>query len=215
MQKALRFMLWVLGGFIVLCIIARFALFEDWVLPDENMAPLQAASIEPTLSGGDTVLVLTRGTPGFGDLVRCPDPEDPSQWVIGRIVGVAGDTVQVAGRSLTVNGKTYNSSDACTQPYFTVKHPDSGTEIEMQCARIEMGSGWHFRGTARKYKKSNDKRKRVGEGMVFLLSDNRDIHDDSRDFGTLPADSCKERIVFRLWGNTGFSDSERRFTVIR
>jgi len=215
MQKALRFILWVLGIFIVLCIVARIALFESWVLPDGNVEPLMAASIEPTLSGGDTVLVLTRGTPGFGDLVRCPDPETPSRWIIGRIVGVSGDMVELTGRSLRVNGKSYNATDACTQPYFNVKHPDSGTQLEMQCARVEMGSGWHYRGTARKYKKSNNKRKRVGEGMVFLLSDNRDLHDDSRDFGTLPAESCKERIVFRLWGAAGFSDSERRFTVIR
>ena len=27
----------------------------------------------------------------------------------------------------------------------------------------------------------------VGAGMVFLLSDNRDYHDDSRDFGPVPA----------------------------
>ncbi len=215
MQKALRFLLWVLGGFVALCVVARLVLLESWVLPDYETEPFLGASIEPTLSGGDTVLVFTRGTPGFGDLVRCPDPEDSGRWVIGRIVGTAGDTVEVAGRSLQVNNKRYNSTDACTEPRFFVKHPDSGTEIEMQCARIEMGSGWHYRGTGRKYKKGNDKRKRVGEGMVFLLSDNRDLHDDSRDFGSLPADSCSERIVFRLWGAAGFSDTKRRFTVIR
>ncbi len=215
MAKALRFMLWAVGGFIVLCVIARLLLFESWVLPDYETEPFLATSIEPSLSGGDTVLVLTRGTPGFGDLVRCPDPEDAGRWIIGRIAGEEGDTVEVSGRSLQVNNKRYNASDACTEPYFYVKHPDSGTELEMQCARIDMGSGWHYRGTARKHKKLNNKRKQVGTGMVFLLSDNRDLHDDSRDFGTLPAESCKERIVFRLWGADGFGDSKRRFTVIR
>jgi signal peptidase I len=215
MAKALRFMLWVLGAFIALCIIARLVIFESWVLPDQATEPFMAASIEPSLSAGDTVLVLTRGTPSFGDLVRCPDPEEPTRWIIGRIAGVEGDTVELSGRALTVNNKRYNATEACTQPYFTVKHPDSGSAIEMQCARIDMGSGWHYRGTAKKHKKRDNKRKRVGAGMVFLLSDNRDIHDDSRDFGTLPADSCKQRIVYRLWGAAGFGDAKRRFTVIR
>ncbi len=51
--------------------------------------------------------------------------------------------------------------------------------------------------------------------MLFLLSDDRSYHDDSRDFGTVPADSCTGRIVFRLWGKEGWCDDKRRMTFVQ
>lgn len=54
----------------------------------------------------------------------------------------------------------------------------------------------------------------VGAGMLFLISDNRDYHQDSRDFGAVPVEACRERIVFRLLGKGGWSDDKSRFTYI-
>jgi signal peptidase I len=80
-----------------------------------------------------------------------------------------------------------------------------------------MGSGWHFRGHYAKPPKRirTEREKRVEADHLFLLSDNRDIHDDSRDYGTVPLGSCKQRVVFRLWGKGGWADVEHRMTVIR
>jgi signal peptidase I len=213
MNKALKFLLWTVAILGALILAARLLLFEAWTVPADP--PTLPASVAPTLSAGDLVLVLTRGKPGFGDLVRCPDPEDSSKWVVGRITGLPGDEVEVTGHGLRVNGHAYDTSDACTQPTFKVAHPDSGQEMEMQCGRVDMGGGWHYRGHSRTAKKGNDAKKRVGEGYVFLLSDDRDLHDDSRDFGPLPIDSCTQRIVFRLWGAGGWTDSAHRMDVIR
>jgi signal peptidase I len=212
MQKLQKFLLWTIGIAVVLVVILRFTLFEVWTIPND---PWLAASIAPTLSGGDTVLVLTRGTPALGDLVRCKDPEKPDKSVVGRIVGMPGDSVEIRGPTLTVNSTNYIASEACEKPTFTVKHPESGHETTFGCSRVEMRSGWHFRGTATKATTSNDKTAQVGAGRYYLLSDNRDLHDDSRDFGALPQESCKRRIVFRLWGAKGWSDSEHRMTFIR
>jgi signal peptidase I len=49
-------------------------------------------------------------------------------------------------------------------------------------------------------------------GKLFLVSDNRSMHEDSRDFGQVDASTC-EHIVFRLWGEH-YTDSSRRFTII-
>jgi len=211
MEKGLKFLLWTVGILVALGGLGRLLLFETWTVPND---PYLAASVAPTLSGGDLVLVLTVGESVFGNLVRCPDPDDNTRHVVGRIVGLAGDQVELKGQTLRINGARYDASDACTQPTFSVAHPDTGTKKEMRCGRIEMGGGWHYRGTG-KHSPSSDAQKRVGEGNVYLLSDNRDMHEDSRDFGTLPKASCEQRIVFRLWGADGWLGSENRLEFIR
>lgn len=213
MEKALRFMAWVFAIFVVLCIFGRLTVFETWTVPDN---PYTAASLAPTLGAGDFVLVTTVGEASFGELVRCPDPEDNTHFVVGRLTGLGGDRVEVKSRTLRVNGRRYDSADACTEPRISVTHPDTGSEIELQCARVDMGGGWHYRANLpSKYNRNNDHVKDVGTGKVYLLSDNRDFHDDSRDYGTLPEESCQQRIFFRLWGGKGWTDTDSRLTFIR
>jgi signal peptidase I len=212
-RKAFRQLLTLIGISAVIAGILRLTLLEPWVVPEDD--GWLSASVAPTLGPGDVVLLLTRGEPGFGDLVRCPDPEYKGSFVVGRIAGLAGDTVEIQGHSLKVNGKRYDVTDACDERTFTVKHPDSGTELQMFCGRVDMGGGWHYRGTSAKRRPRHDKKKLVGSGRYFLLSDNRDLHDDSRDFGTLQADDCSQRIVLRLWSREGWSDSKHRVTPIR
>jgi signal peptidase I len=212
MQKLLRILAWTVGGFAVVCVLLRLTVLETWTVPDD---PWLAASVAPTMRAGDLVIVLTAGSSAFGDLVRCPDPEDASRFVVGRIVGQSGDNIELVGRTLRVNGTPYNATEACAEGNFTVDHPDSGDETELECSRVEIGGGWHFRGALPRHNRQNDVKKDVGEGRVFLLSDNRDIHDDSRDFGTVAQEACKQRIVFRLWGAGGWTDSDRRMTVVR
>lgn len=211
MQKFFKFLLWtgvILGGIVLL---GRAFLFEVWTVPDGSWV---AASSAPTLAGGDTVLVLTRGEPSFGDLVRCKDPEKDG-YVVGRIVGTSGDQVELKGRSLRVNGVRYDTSEACAEPRFTIRHPDTGDEMEFQCGRLDIGGGWHFAGISSRYDAGNDHSHRVGQGRFYLLSDNRDVHDDSRDFGTVPVESCQGPIFARLWGIGGWSQAARRLDVIR
>lgn len=196
----------------VLALAGRLLFLKAWTIPDD---PALNASLEPTLGSGDVVLLLTRGTRGFGDLVRCPDPEDGQRWVVGRIAGVAGDEVRVDPSGiLSVNGKRFSTTEACVDSEFSVAHPVSGHLIKMQCRRVEMAGGWHYHGiapgmTAKEYVH------KVGPGRVFLLSDDRTFHDDSRDFGTVPVEGCVEKPVLRLWGKAGFSDANRRFTAVR
>ena len=213
MHKYLRFLAWMVAIIAVVIGLGRLLLFVSWTVPEDD--PWLANSLEPTLGPGDTVLVLVRGTPGFGDLVRCTDPDDPNGWVVGRIVGVAGDTVEVRGASLRVNNTRYDSTEACQKSQFTIEHPDTGAEITLNCARVDLGGTWHYRGSALEHTPADEKTITVEEGAVFLLSDNRSYHDDSRDYGTVDLASCKGRIVYRLWGREGWSDDTRRMDTIR
>lgn len=211
MDRFLKFLWWTGGALIALAVVGRLLLFDLYTVPESGWL---ATSVAPTLGPGDTALVLIRGEPSFGDLVRCPDPEKEG-WVVGRIVGTSGDQVELKGRTLRVNRTRYDVDEACREPRFSVRHPDSGHSMELRCSRAGLGGGWHFLGTSERYNPSNDVTARVGEGRVFLLSDNRDLHDDSRDFGTVPLETCQGPIFFRLWGPGGFTVSDRRFDVIR
>lgn len=211
MNKLVKAIVWIAGILVVVGVILRLVAFKVWKIPDD---PVLSASVAPTLVGGDTVLLLTRGTPHFGDLVRCPDPENPTRWVVGRIAGTAGDVVEVNGRMLTVNNTRYDSTSSCKKPRMVVPHPSTGSDVEVFCEVVEMGGGWHYRASGAQSQPQTKTRVEVPPGMVFLLSDNRLHHDDSTDFGVLPASSCKERIVYRLWSKAGWKDDEARMTYI-
>lgn len=210
MKKFLKGLAWVVGTLAVIILILRLTMFKLWTIPEDRVLD---GSMRPSLQSGDTVLVMTIGKRSFGQLVRCADPEDPQRWVVGRIVGLEGDVVDVQGASVTVNGSEYNKSDGC-KDRLRVPHPTSG-EVDAVCSRVEMAGGWHFRAYVPELHRDTPSTHKIPAGRLFLLSDNRTFHDDSRDFGTVAANTCTDLIVFRLWGKGGTSDTDSRFTYIR
>ena len=78
-----------------------------------------------------------------------------------------------------------------------------------------MAGGWHFRAMVVGESPESPVKATIGPGLVYLLSDNRSLHDDSRDFGAIPAETCKELIIFRLWDRDGFFGGGERLTTVR
>ncbi len=211
MAKFLKGALWVAGIVGVITLVLRIFLFKVWTIPDDAIL---GASLAPTLSSGDVVLVLTRGERGLGDLVRCTDPEDPQRWVVGRIYGVEGDRISVSGGFVTLNGRRYTTTESCVENKVDTVDPRSGAPAKVSCSRVELGGGWHFMGLG---PDAGDPPREhvVGPGRFFLISDNRSYHEDSRDFGAVLKATCIDRVTFRLWGKEGFGDAKGRFDVIR
>ena len=58
-------------------------------------------------------------------------------------------------------------------------------------------------------------RTEVRPGCVFLLSDNRSYHDDSRDFGVQPRDVVQAADRVPALGQGGVGDEERRLSIVR
>ncbi len=213
MGKLWRGLGWTAAFLIVIGLFLRVAFFDAWVVPDE---PKMSAAVAPSMAGGDLMLYMRRQKPAFGDLVRCADPDDASRYVAGRVVGLAGDVVETHGRDLSVNGTRYIGEMACPQVKYTIPHPTSGSTVEINCDQVSIGGHPHYRGSSEQGPAvATPTKTTVGAGMVFLLSDDRSYHDDSRDFGTVPADSCTGRIVFRLWGKEGWADDKRRMTFVQ
>jgi nickel-type superoxide dismutase maturation protease len=58
---------------------------------------VEGASMEPTLTSGDRLLVLRRRRPRVGDIVAVDDPRGGRRLLVKRVVSVAGDEVMVEG----------------------------------------------------------------------------------------------------------------------
>jgi signal peptidase I len=214
MRELLRFLIWTAIFVGALVALARVTAIRWWRLPSDD--PYLEASIAPTLRGGDLVLLWRLTKPSFGDLVICPEPDARHRVVIARIAGEAGDRVSVRGSTVSVNGAKAPTEHACTPTRFAVAHPGTGSQLEQSCEIEVLGAASHERGGTGGHQvlpASADIT--VDPGKLFLLSDNRLLPYDSRDFGLVDRDSCSERVVFRLFGAGGHADEARRFVFIR
>ncbi len=212
MGRLWRGLFWVAAFLLVVGLFVRALFLDSWVVPDD---PKTSAAVAPSLSGGDTVLYMFRNQPAFGDLVRCKDPDDATRYVVGRVVGLSGDTVETNGKELSVGGKRYNGEMACAEEKLSVPHPSTGSPVELWCDQVQIAGHPHLRGASDKAGIFTPTKTSVGQDMLFLLSDDRSYHDDSRDFGTVRADSCSGRIVFRLWSKDGWKDARHRMTFVQ
>lgn len=199
----------------VLVGVLRLTSLRWWRVPEDD--PDLAASIAPTLSPGDWLILWRATSPGFGDLVLCPDPEDPSEVFVGRIAGEPGDRVRVDELGMiTVNNARMRSEVACDPPKFKVANPRSGDEVELTCDIEALGGVRHPRALVPSTGVTRPPAidREIEPGAIFLVSDNRLYPFDSRDFGLLPEASCNEAIIFRLVSRLGFSDVKARLSWI-
>lgn len=209
MNTLFRIIAWftVVGGAISAIVYYTYA--DVWTVPIDD--PRLLVSIEPTLRGQDIVLVARHDPPSVGNLARCVDPDEPRRWVVGRVIGMSGNEVHLAGAGFTVAGSRETHDTACDNQ--TLSDPATGNDVPLVCRYSEF-AGISYQVLTRSGGDSDHPQDiKVPGGKVFLMSDNRSMHLDSRDFGPLPADSCRH-VLFRLWGGTGFTDSTRRFTII-
>jgi signal peptidase I len=211
MRSYLKFLLWTGGIVAVIGLVLYYGLFDVWTVPSDD--PQMNVSIQPTLLDGDVVLISRHGVPGWGNLVRCLDPENPGRYVVGRIVGQPGDDLELRGESLSVNRRAMTTVGACDPTRATLKNPATQEDVELQCSRREFAGLTleFYRAAQPPYEKDLDVK--VEPNRIYLLSDNVHLHLDSRDFGSINLATC-QHIVYRLWGTTGAGDSKRRFTVI-
>jgi signal peptidase I len=203
----IRGSLWLIGIVGAICLLLHILFFDTWVVPDND--PLLVASILPTLYPNDRILTARRSTPTSGQLARCASPEPGSEYVIGRVMGTSGDTVLVDNGRVSINGKMIASRHGCGRRQ--VLHPITQEQVTLSCATEDNGA-WTFEYLVPLDRPDGQRTAVVEQGKLFLVSDNRAIHKDSRDFGLIDATTC-EHVVFRLWGDS-FVDTSRRFTVL-
>jgi len=213
MRTLWRFLLWSAVIAAVIIGALRAVAIRWWRLPTND--PWLEASFEPTLRGGDLIILWRLTPPHYGDLVVCPEPSAPERVVVGRILGEAGDNIVIDASAVTVNTHLIATERACTDPKVSVKHPRTGQPVDQGCEMENVGGALHPRATTGGQPGPPARvETRVPEGRVFLVSDNRLFPFDSRDYGPVERATCRETIFYRLLGLDGFFDVGRRFTYI-
>ena len=164
----------------VLTMAVAFALVFGFIKPavaDSYRIP--SSSMEPTLHGcegcnNDRVMankfIYRLTEPKRGQIVVFKSVEDGETLLIKRVVGVAGDTIQLRGGILYVNGEPQQ------EPY--VHANPCHRYLPRTCAFGPVT---------------------VPRGHLFLMGDNRAVSHDSRFFGAVPEENVEAEAFFRYW----------------
>jgi signal peptidase I len=169
---------------VILALFIRTFVVQAFKIPTGSMEPnllvgdhllVNKFVFSPAATGLERALLPVREVQR-GDVVVFKYPEDPERDFIKRIVGLPGETIEVRGTEVLINGT------AIPQPFahFLLAH-DPGTPL---------GEG--------------DPRERYGPvtvpaGHYFAMGDNRDNSQDSRYWGFLPAHFVKGRALMIYW----------------
>ena len=159
------------------------------------------------------VYVVDRAPPQHGDIIVFMYPKDESFYYIKRVIGIAGDTVEIKNKELFINSKmitrdTYTGQSAdkifksLDDPKYNPSNLDLYTEhLDGVDHRIMLDKN-NFMGDT--YGPVT-----VPSNSLFVMGDNRDFSNDSRFWGFVPMRNVKGKAMFiwlSLWLN--FSDSQ-------
>jgi signal peptidase I len=175
-----------------------FALFLKWSLVSVYRIP--SKSMSPTLVPGDFVLVnkaaygfkftpvsepIGPSSPELGDIVLLKLNESTGTYYIKRVLGRPKDVVEIKNGLLLING----------QALRTEKHPGQIDATALFEVFTEFSEG-HQWSTLRSqdYSKKNYGPLTIPEGQYFVLGDNRDSTEDSRQWGTIKSSLIKGRV---------------------
>jgi signal peptidase I len=169
---------------VILALFIRTFVVQAFKIPTGSMEPnllvgdhllVNKFVFAPTVSGLERTLLPMRPIVR-GDVVVFKFPEDPERDFIKRIVGLPGETIEVRGTQVLVNGT------AVAQPFahFLLPHDPAAP----------LGEG--------------DPREHYGPvtvpaGHYFAMGDNRDNSQDSRYWGFLPGHYVKGRALMIYW----------------
>ncbi len=184
----------VLVAFLLFLVVRAFVV-EAFKIPTSSM--------EGTLLVGDFLLVNKAvygaevpGThihlpaleePSRGDVVVFNPPHDPSKNYVKRLVGVPGDTLEMRGKILYVDGTPVDEPYVrYIDPGGDARHPD----MKWQASHLIARPG--------NYRPSRDTWGPivVPDSSYFMLGDNRDNSEDSRYWGFVKRDAIRGRPWF-------------------
>jgi signal peptidase I len=185
-RRSVRGVLEPILAAVVFALFARTFLFQAFEVPSPSM--------EKSVLTGDRLVVnrfiyapsatplaalLPRRAVRRGDVIVFRFPGDPRRDFIKRVIGLPGETVAIADKRVTVDGREL------IEPYAF--HSDDRTWPDDPAI-------------------SGDRRRRdqmpatrVPEGSYFLLGDNRDDSSDSRSWGPVPAGHLLGRALLIYW----------------
>lgn len=133
---------------------------------------VKGASMQPNFYDGQYLVIDELSDrfsqPDRGQVIVFRYPLDPSQFFIKRVIGLPGETVQVADGHLTIYNAANPNGFVLSEPYLAPGTVTSGTE------KLTLGSD-----------------------QYFVMGDNRPESLDSRSFGPITASAIVGRVWLR------------------
>ena len=211
MRTWFKFIGWIVGVVGAILLVLYLGFFDVWTIPVDD--PMLSASIEPTLTAGDIVVLTKRTDVSRGNLLRCADPQAPGRFVIARAMGRFGDRIEIGSEVVSLDGHRTPSPRGCDPPTMVIHDPQSNEDVTLGCSVEEYGEMNYSALRDVDHPEPPTKAASIDPGKWFLVSDDRHVHLDSRDFGQIDPNTCKH-IVFRIVGAAGLGDSKKRLTII-
>jgi signal peptidase I len=106
-------------------------------------------------------------------------------FMVKRVVGIPGDTVKLAGFSLSL--KPHGALDFVPEGRLIPLHYEVRTSLDAQ----GWSSSFPFSG--------NTEEIRLGDNQYFVLGDNRTESSDSRSWGAVSKDRILGKVIYRYW----------------
>ncbi len=184
-----------LGVVAVILLIAIGVLnifFVDYVTVGHN-------AMAPTVVAGDTILVWRGARLEHGSIALCRHPTEAGRWVMGRVMGLRGQSLREDRGVLHVDGRRTSHDIRGTVEFFDV---DVNANVRMRWGWEELGNDDHlfFDRLGRRF----SMRAVTNIQGLYLLSDNRTARgEDSRTFGVVQEGSCTGAAFMRVIATDG------------
>lgn len=212
-QRPLVYVLATLVAY--LFVLVPFTAYARDNLLETFLAP--SASMLPTIVPGDRFLADKRvnrpgGIPlGRGDVALFVYPNNRTMIFVKRIIGLPGDTIEIEGTSLRVNGRELRGAEV----------QDLGNSLHNQL----LTDHWAYRESGDRgahtvlWTKDTARDKLsfvVPNAQIFVLGDNRGTSMDSRKFGVVPVADVRavaRQVLFSYSAAQGFRWSRLGKTI--
>jgi signal peptidase I len=183
------------GGSTQIAFNIRETLLEAFRVP--------AASVYPTIIPNDRLLAnklaYKNRDPERGDLIVFLNPEDRRQNYIKRVVAIAGDTVEMKGDQLYINGEQLQLQKLAQSTLDNIRIEVRGEPLEGDFFEETNGDARYkifIAGPPHNQASTDFAKMTVPEHHCFVLGDNRNLSYDSRNFGPIPLATIKGRAEY-------------------
>jgi len=139
---------------------------------------LDNSHMESSLYNGDFLLASQLSykfdEPQIGDLVVFEHPFKIDELRVGRVIAVQGQTVEILNKIVYIDDKPFADFESRKHTDFSIISGEYSNRDYSQAAIVPAGT-------------------------VYILGDNRDIAEDSRNFGAVNVENIKGKGMFVYW----------------
>jgi signal peptidase I len=214
-----------LGLALLIVFMIRSSIVEAFKIPSGSMIP--------TLLTGDHIFVnkfayglkipfsdvvsdhptflVQREPPKRGDIVVFKYPKDERVYFIKRVIGVAGDTIEIKNKTLLINHQPIQRApfegkdkEKIYKSFDDPKYSPANLDLFTEHLNSANASGDHLVMLDKQNMGDSFGPVTVPDNQLFVMGDNRDFSNDSRFWGFVPLNNVKGRamaIWLSLWVN--------------